>query len=130
MPHLVIAHSPNAPLTGALGPALLAALHEALGAVQTFPLESLKSRLLQHDVFIVADGQSQAFVHAELALLAGRDFSIRQQLGQVLADGLEQHLSAHASAVPCQLSVEVREMDRSTYVKRALPPPHVAPHHP
>lgn len=113
MPHLIIAHSANAPLDQ-VGPRLLSELVDTLAQVQTFPVDSLKCRLQRAEIFQVATGRTQSFIHAELSLLSGRDVSVRQQIGQAIADVLVRY----APASDCQLSVEVREMDRSTYVKR------------
>jgi 5-carboxymethyl-2-hydroxymuconate isomerase len=120
MPHIILEHSHNLVHPPAHRQ-VLAELHEALAA-QGLERADLKSRAVVQEEVYLADGeQDRAFVHLQLALLSGRDQSVRQRLGKACMQVLEAHYGRAAVGRRCQLSVEVREMERSTYVKQAVP---------
>ena len=50
-------------------------------------------------------------------MLTGRDISVHQRLVEVCLRLLADHVGSQVPPGSCQLSVEVREMDRSTYGK-------------
>ena len=119
MPHLVIEHSAN------LGPLpvgdLLPALNRSLTASPAILDESdLKTRVVAVDTFRIGNqGEGRAFVHAQLRLLAGRTPEARRDLAQRIAAALREFVPRPAG-VDVQLSVEVLDMDRDSYVKERL----------
>ena len=118
MPHLHLEYSANVPEPPAM-PALFAELHRALAATEAVPLADLKSRAVCCPVSYVGDGAPErSFVCLSLRLLAGRDVSVRQRLVQVCVGVLARHFAAAQRSGACQMSVEVCEMERSTYCKQ------------
>jgi 5-carboxymethyl-2-hydroxymuconate isomerase len=120
MPHLVIEHSAN---VGALPLSdLLPALNRSLTASPEILDESdLKTRVVAFDQFRIGNqADSRAFVHAQLRLLSGRSPEAKRDLSERIAVVLRQFVPKPAG-VQVQLSVEVIDMDRGSYVKEKLP---------
>lgn len=117
MPHLTLEYSRN------LAPGIdLEAFFTALATVvcefEGFTRSDLKGRGHCAEKFFPGDPAiCQAFAHLEFRLLTGRDISVRQRLTEVCLKLLAEHVGTEVPAQACQLSVEVREMDRSTYGK-------------
>ena len=64
-------------------------------------------------------GTGRGFVHAQLRLLAGRTPEAKQDLSGRIADVLRR-LTPRPPGVMVQLSVEIVDMDRPSYVKERL----------
>lgn len=97
-------------------------LHEAIRPMESVRVADLKSRAVRHENVFIGDGNSdRTFVHLQVQLLTGRDQSVRQRLAKECMRVLESHFGADVVGPHCQMSVEVREMERSTYVKQAPP---------
>lgn len=117
MPHLLLEYSGNLPEPPVFS-ALFGQLHAALAATGAVGLADLKARAVCREQFFVGDGTvGHSFVALQLRLLAGRDVGVRQRLVEVCAGVLAQHFAAARAGGRCQLSVEVVEMERSTYRK-------------
>ena len=119
MPHLVIEHSAN---VGPLPVAeLLPAINRSVTDSPSITDEAdLKTRVVALDSFRIGNqAEGRAFVHAQLRLMAGRTPEAKRDLAQRIA-------AAQRSAVPrpagleVQLSVEIVDMDRDSYVKEKL----------
>ena len=118
MPHLLVEHSNNLPVPLDHG-ALLAALHAKLEEFQLFKPEDIKSRIVAHDRFRVGSGDpSQVFVHLTLSIMAGRDLETRKRLAAELVEVTVRGLGAKWTARRCDVTAEVREMERESYGKR------------
>lgn len=118
MPHIILEYSAN--ISGAPEPrTVFADLHEAIRPLESISVADLKSRAVVRDAIYVGDGdRDRAFVHLQVQLLSGRDQSVRQRLAKECMRVLESHFNERVAGPKCQLSVEVREMERSTYVKQ------------
>lgn len=104
---------------------VFAELHGALAALETFAIADIKSRWVEQPHTYIGDGSpQQSFIYLHVALLSGRDQSVRTRLARACMQVLEAQYPAHVRGASCQMSVEVREMERSTYVKC---PPESAP---
>jgi len=119
MPHLVIEHSAN------LGTLPLADLLPALNRSVTDGPEiqdeaDLKTRVVAHEDYRVGNqAEHRAFVHAQLRLMAGRTPEAKRALSERIAGVLRQFVPRPAG-VMVQLSVEIVDMDRSSYSKERL----------
>ncbi len=117
MPHLTLEYSSNLAPDLDLG-AFFAALAAAVGDFEGFARGDLKGRGQRVEDFFPGDPKRcRAFAHLDVRLLTGRDISVRQRLVEVCLKLLAEHVGAQMPPQACQLSVEVREMDRSTYGK-------------
>ena len=113
MPHITLEYSQNLDATLDIN-ALVKAAHEAAERSDLFDSSAIKTRAIAFDHYLVA-GQVQDFIHLRAHILSGRSESQKQQLSQCLLEGVE----ALACRVP-SLTVEVVDMDRHCYAKRAL----------
>lgn len=120
MPHLVIEHSTN---LGTFPVAeMFAVLNRSLTASPEIKDEAdLKTRTVAVDTFRIGNEPSaRAFVHAQLRLLSGRSPEAKRDLSERIAVVLREFVPRPAGLL-VQLSVEVVDMDRDSYVKEKLP---------
>lgn len=117
MPHLTLEHT--APLPAPVDVrAVLAALHGALAALGIFRLEEIKSRAVEQRLTCVGAGAPTAvFVHLTVAILSGREADVRKRISDTCLAALRQHFAPVYDHYPCDLTVEVREMERGSYGK-------------
>ena len=119
MPHLTIEYSANLPHYPKAE--TLTALNAALCAHPQVQDEAdLKTRFIVADSFEIGIAPAnRAFVHAQLRLLAGRTPEAKKDLSERVAEVLRR-LSPKPAGVMVQLSVEIVDMDRGSYVKERL----------
>ncbi|HEY0201740.1 MAG TPA: 5-carboxymethyl-2-hydroxymuconate Delta-isomerase [Burkholderiaceae bacterium] len=119
MPHLTIEYTPN--LSALAASPVLHDLNEAVTASPEVVNEAdLKTRLVPVQHFQVGTGAGgRAFVHAQLRLLGGRSPEAKRDLANRVATVLRRHVPRPADVL-VQLSVEIVDMDRDTYVKERL----------
>jgi 5-carboxymethyl-2-hydroxymuconate isomerase len=117
MPHLTLEYSDNLPAPVDFG-ALFARLHQALVEAGSFRLADLKSRAVPHPCFRVGAGSPESvFVHLTVAIFAGREPAERRRIGELLLGILREAFARAWDERPCDLTVDVREMERATYCK-------------
>ena len=119
MPHLTVEYSQN--LSDFPQAQALSALNAAVTASPEIADEAdLKTRVLpvQQSAVGTAPGH-RAFVHAQLRLLSGRSPEAKADLSERIAAVLRQ-LTPRPEGVLVQLSVEIVDMDRGSYVKERL----------
>lgn len=115
MPHLVIEYTDNLALPDPA--AWLSAANAALVASGQFIEADIKSRAYPVAAFhIGTEPAARAFVAARLSILSGRSIEVKQDLSQRVLQALQQHLPP-ATGLSTQVSVEVVEIERSTYAK-------------
>ena len=119
MPHLIVEYSSNLPDFPERE--ALAALNAAVCASPEVQDEAdLKSRFVCTNSFEIGTAPAnRAFVHAQLRLLSGRSPEAKQNLADRVAQVLRR-LTPRPPGVMVQLSVEIVDMDRPSYVKERL----------
>lgn len=119
MPHLIVEYSRNLPAFPEAQ--ALAELNAAICAHPEIADEAdLKSRITPVPQFQVGTEPTQrAFVHAQLRLLSGRTPEAKKDLSGRIATVLRR-LTPRPAGVMVQLSVEIVDMDRPSYVKERL----------
>ena len=119
MPHLTVEYSGN--LHHFPEAETLTALNATLCAHPEVQDEAdLKTRFIVADSFEIGTAPAhRAFVHAQLRLLAGRTPAAKKELADRIAAVLRE-LTPRPQGVMVQLSVEVVDMDRGSYVKERL----------
>ena len=119
MPHLTIEYSGNLPHYPEAE--TLTALNAALcGSPELQEEADLKTRFVVADSFEIGTAPAhRAFVHAQLRLLAGRTPTAKQELAERIAAVLRER-TPRPQGVLVQLSVEIVDMDRPSYVKERL----------
>jgi 5-carboxymethyl-2-hydroxymuconate isomerase len=118
MPHLVIEYSAN--LHGFDAAATLAACNGFLADTGHFGEADIKSRVVRHEHFLVGTrAEGRGFVHATLRLLSGRPENVKQALSRGVLEALQASF-AKPEGMDVQLSVQLQDMERSTYAKAFL----------
>ncbi|HEY1058307.1 MAG TPA: 5-carboxymethyl-2-hydroxymuconate isomerase [Limnobacter sp.] len=121
MPHLIVHTSGN--LKGLDESWLLLQANRALMASGLFMDADIKSRVVRCDSFRVGvdshEEETHAFVAARLAVLSGREFSLREHLGLLLQRTLERCLAGF-DHLQVQLTVEVVEIESELYFKSVI----------
>ena len=119
MPHLVIDYSAN--LTDFPQAQILKDVNAALCSHPEVKDEAdLKSRTNRIEHFEIGNQPAgRGFVHAQLRLLSGRSPEAKKDLAERIAVVLRKH-TPHPAGVMVQLSVEIVDMDRGSYVKERL----------
>jgi|LakMenEpi03Aug12_release.lakeMendotaPanAssembly.Ray.scaffolds.fasta_scaffold1324788_1 5-carboxymethyl-2-hydroxymuconate isomerase len=112
MPHLLLRLS--------AGVALPLAPNEVLGAlvlqfseVETVRPEAVKAALTVVETYTTGAGHPGEFAHLEVAVLSGRPLELRQKMGDLMHECMRSLWPDARVGV----TVEVREMDASTYRK-------------
>ena len=117
MPHLVLEYSDNLVEPLDIG-TLFAKLHAELEGFGLFRPEDVKSRAVAHPHYRVGKGDPKdVFVHVTLSIMAGRPAEVRKSLGAAIATVVQGALGRTWQERRCDVTVEVREMDRDTYAK-------------
>ena len=119
MPHLIVEYSQN--LAGFPEAQALTELNQAVtSSPEVLDEADLKSRFVLVDSFEIGTAPAnRAFVHAQLRLLSGRTPEAKKDLSERVAEVLPR-LSPKPAGVMVQLSVEIVDMDRGSYVKERL----------
>lgn len=119
MPHLIVEYSQN--LAGFPEAQALAELNQAVtSSPEVLDEADLKSRFVLVDSFEIGTAPAnRGFVHAQLRLLSGRSPEAKKDLSERVA-GVLRRLSPKPAGVMVQLSVEIVDMDRGSYVKERL----------
>ncbi len=93
---------------------LLNVIHDAAKSSQLFTANSIKSRAIPYSYYRIAEGgQDYRFIHTTIYLLKGRTSSQKHQLSQLVCQAICSELEILGS-----ISVDVRDLDEETYIKR------------
>jgi 5-carboxymethyl-2-hydroxymuconate isomerase len=117
MPHCVLEYSGNV-LEKRDFTSFFQGLHQLLVHSGLFGLSDIKSRVVCCREFRVGDGDpSLSFIHLSLYILSGRAREVRQALADRLLAFLKEEFAESCKPLNCEMTVDVREMDRETYRK-------------
>jgi 5-carboxymethyl-2-hydroxymuconate isomerase len=117
MPHLILEYSDNI-LERVDARDVFKGLHAILIENGPFNLSDIKSRAIMYKEFYVADGnESNAFVHLTLSIFKGRNLKIRQVVGKLLLEFLENKFARSYQELSCSITVDIKEIDSDTYFK-------------
>jgi 5-carboxymethyl-2-hydroxymuconate isomerase len=121
MPHCILEASDNLPDPPDWGD-LLAELHGTLTGTGLFREADLKSRVIRHGVFRVADGApDRGFVALEMQVLEGRDEATKARISEALMEVLERAFARTAAGIRLNLTVQVSDLHRASYRRTNLP---------
>ncbi len=116
MPHLTLQYTHN--VEGIRFSELFSDLHQGLARVGEIDVNNCKSRAIRLDDYYVADGNGQeGFAHLQILLLEGRSVALSRDIGEHCLEVLRRHVESAVPGVAVQLSLEVRDMRRETYLK-------------
>jgi len=88
-------------------------LVNAFGEVETVDPASLKAYFTRHEEVIFGAGHFPAMVHVTASVLSGRPLVLRKRM----ASTIHGVLLAHFEQSGAKITVEIREMDRESYIK-------------
>jgi 5-carboxymethyl-2-hydroxymuconate isomerase len=117
MPHFILEYSENI-LEQVDTRDVFKRLHALLIENGPFNLTDIKSRAIMYKEFYVADGNaSNAFVHLTLSIFKGRNLSLRQAVGKLLLEFLQNEFARSYQELNCSITVDMKEIDTDTYFK-------------
>jgi 5-carboxymethyl-2-hydroxymuconate isomerase len=119
MPHLVIEYTNN--LRDRFDARVaLAELNRELDAVGEFVSEDIKSRARALDTFLVGvSGREEAFIHVELAIMAGRPPELKDGVLKRVLAVVRGHIVAPTD-MRMQITVRIVDIDRHGYAKAVV----------
>ena len=123
MPQVTLEYTGNID-DGAIGfQKLFTELHQMLVDVAGIDIENCKSRATRLTTYRIGEGRSDsAFVHLGVAMLSGRSTEARRKLGERCLAVLKRHFARSPDELKLQITVEVRDMERATYLKAGADP--------
>lgn len=115
MPHIIVEQSESFPPETSPRE-VLQKLNASLSSFDSFKIEEIKSRWVKHKCFQVgAPGDRRGFVHLRLEILSGRPLELKKKAGAALLEILKNTYGDSAKNIA--FSLEIRDMDRETYLK-------------
>ena len=105
MPHIIIEHYSKTKTQADLAK-LTQSLHTTLAAQETIKLEAIKTRTIEIDNVIVADGSNNQMLHVEIRLLTGRSVELKETMANAIYNTAKEVLEG----VDCLLTVNVSEL--------------------
>ena len=118
MPHLTVEYTSN--LAQIRNSDILLHLNQAALASGQFGELDVKSRLIEHDSFLIGTAQTgQAFVFVRAAILSGRTSEIKRDLSDRFLNVLKNEFT-WPTDLNVQLCVENVDMDRDAYSKQMI----------
>jgi 5-carboxymethyl-2-hydroxymuconate isomerase len=120
MPHI------NVEFSGSLAeafdrPAFARDTHEALVTIAGGRPAGCKTRFVPLDETYIADGSDgYAMIHVRIGILSGRTAEVKRELNEAVLALVRKH-TAPVPRVEVQMSVELRDLDRETYVRYEEP---------
>ena len=119
MPHIHLEYSDNID-TLDVKPMLLALNQALLDGQFVQSGNDIKSRAIRQSDFVIGvDGDAQAYLHAKVSLLSGRDEATKCAISSKLLKTLQQNFTAPQD-LTVQICVEIIEMPKSSYSKLVL----------
>lgn len=117
MPHLKLKYTNNIKEKIDF-PKLFLELHQVLANIGKIKIANCKSRATKLDIFYIAEGQeNQAFIHIDLSFLEGRSLETKQEIGKKFIETLKTHYSKSIKDLDLQITVEIKDIAKSTYYK-------------
>ena len=117
MPHLTLEYSANVQPPDELE-SVFSEFHGLLHDHVGVSIGNCKSRARTAESFLVGEGrESDAFVHLEVRLLAGRSAQDKRKLGEDLLGLLRTVFSDADRQLDLQITVELVDMKRASYFK-------------
>lgn len=116
MPHIHLQTTANI-LENDQVPDIMRMLADRLAQFETIDSASIKAYHTLRQTWAMGAGAKDGFIHCEAAILTGRSIALRKDISAGLAELLRECFAASFDANLAGLTVEIREMDRETYIK-------------
>ena len=118
MPHVLVEYSANLKEHVEIGD-LLRCIHDAAGSHATVPLAGLRTRALERNEYLIANGNNKNLFLAVVARLNGdRGADSLIEVRDLISDACRVFLSELLASHPLALSVEVHPLDSSMRINQ------------
>jgi 5-carboxymethyl-2-hydroxymuconate isomerase len=119
MPHLILEYSDNLEMP-VVAEEIFKPLHAALVEFQPIKLADIKSRAIPCENYYIGAGTPESvFVHLTVKILTGRSIEERRKMSQRMLGLLEELFAGALAKQPCDITVDICEMERQSYGKVA-----------
>lgn len=98
-------------------PEILRDLVAEFSLYETVDPTSVKAYFREHTIWVMGADARPGFVHLEVALLDGRPIQLKQAIAEGLRKVLTRCFERSLADQRIGITIEVRDMDRATYVK-------------
>ncbi|HVR47923.1 MAG TPA: 5-carboxymethyl-2-hydroxymuconate isomerase [Candidatus Binatia bacterium] len=112
MPHLILEYSSNLSSDAAMNQ-LLGKLHDALGSIESFESDRIKSRALRFNAYRIGADDRRGFVHATVLFSPGRPEALRRELVKKLLTIIISEVRSASGSFSS--SVEIRQFEPGMY---------------
>jgi 5-carboxymethyl-2-hydroxymuconate isomerase len=118
MPHCILEYSSNV-IDAPNCARLLLDIHEVLMATGLFVRADIKSRIVEHERYVIGDGsQDQAFVTLNVQMLSGGSDETKRQIAEAALDLLSRAFAKTLDQLKCSISVQITDIHRPSYSRR------------
>ncbi|MED1672814.1 5-carboxymethyl-2-hydroxymuconate Delta-isomerase [Pallidibacillus thermolactis] len=116
MPHFILEYTDNIKEEGKIQELLKKVNDVLLSFPEIIPIGGLRSRAIELNHYIVADGShDDAFVHATLKLGKGRSEEDIKKISDAVFNQIQEHFQVLYNKRYLALSMEVYEFQKATY---------------
>jgi len=117
MPHCILEYSSNINDTINLKK-LLHDINTMLVGTGVFNLMDIKSRAIEHDHYVVGDGDTnRAFVALTINIFSGRPDDVKENIAESALQLLRDAFNTTLQKKKCSITVQIGDIDRETYRK-------------
>lgn len=96
---------------------ILSALVDQLSEFETIDPSAIKAYYTLRDPYLTGRGAKPGFVHCTIQILTGRPDTLRKLIAESMFQHLEVRFQESLSQGLAGITLELREMDRETYMK-------------
>lgn len=117
MPHCTLESSDN--IIDAIDKReILLKINSCLADTGLFNINDIKSRFITHHDYVIGDGDTKrAFVTLNIAILSGRDPSVKLMLSNKCLKLLNPFFTKSFKQLKFSLTVQISELDKESYAK-------------
>ncbi|MBU2713772.1 5-carboxymethyl-2-hydroxymuconate Delta-isomerase [Zooshikella harenae] len=117
MPHCILEYSNNQ-VDSLNFRILFEDLHNALMKAWKFKKEDFKSRVIKHDIYYIGNGAKEnIFISLSLQVMSGKNEEEKKYISQTALNILKKHFFRSLAESETSLSVQIVEVDKSSYSK-------------
>jgi 5-carboxymethyl-2-hydroxymuconate isomerase len=116
MPHLSLETTADLPENSQV-PDILEALTAELSGIDGVAPASVKAYHTLRSVWVMGEGAPPGFAHLTVAVLSGRPLEWRQHVSAAMFEAMRAAFAESLAAEEMKVTVELREMDRETYMR-------------
>jgi 5-carboxymethyl-2-hydroxymuconate isomerase len=116
MPHIHLETTADLPENADI-PHILEGLVAELSKYETIQSPSIKAYHTLRSNWHMGEGAPAGFAHCTVAILTGRSLELRQSISAGMFGELKKHFAMSLENEEVGITLEVREMERETYMK-------------